>query len=61
MATTVDVNSVAAGAGMPALIARNSTQNQTNNTQYNNNATGSQMGQFTAGQQTMQGQTRLVL
>lgn len=58
MATTVDVNSVAAGAGMPALIARNSTQNQTNNTQYNNNATGSQMGQFTAGQQAMQGQAQ---
>ena len=58
MATTVDVNSLAVGAGMPALVSQKTNQNQTSNTQFNNNATGSQMGQFTAGQQAMQGQAQ---
>lgn len=58
MATTVDVNSVAAGAGMPNLVAQKANQTQTGNTQFNNNQTSSQMGQFTAGQQAMQGQAQ---
>lgn len=52
----IDVNSTAVGAGMPALVGQQTRQNQTSNTNYNNNATGNQMNQFTAGQQAMQGQ-----
>ncbi len=54
----VDVNSTAIGAGMPALVAQKASQTQTGNTQFANNQTGSQMGQFTAGQQAMQGQAQ---